>query len=264
MGNLTLQEIILKNVVIHYIDTPEPIGSKQLQQTLEVDVSSATIRNYFKKLVEQGYLDQLHSSSGRIPTSMAFKEYWNAQIDLDNPLQVNSFETLEQGSKFFGVYSIFKKDSVNRLEGVYNIENKFLLLIFEKDEVVVSNNKLISAFLGQFEGYDVKDIYQVAKENSISELIYKLKDLVDGGVKNFNHKELISVANSNEEWSERNFASYFNGDIIDSNEDGIYFEHFAPKDHMVIKRDCIVENTRGSLLILGHMSRDFNHFYSSI
>lgn len=264
MANLSLQEIILKNVVIHYIDTPEPIGSKQLKSSLEVDVSPATIRNYFKKLVEQGYLDQLHSSSGRVPTSMAFKEYWNNQIDTKSTIHIESFDTLEKASKFFGVYSLFKEERRNQLRAVYNIEESYLLLVFERGETIIKNSKLINAFLNQFDGYDIKDIYQIARENSIGELTDKLGEVVKSSVVRFNQRELISFSDANESWSDNHFGHYYDGDILDSLEDGICYEHFAPKDHMVIKSGCSVDGVQGSMLIVGHMSRDFNHFLSSI
>ncbi len=264
LSNLSLQEIILRNVVIHYIDTPEPIGSKQLKSSLEVDVSPATIRNYFKKLVEQGYLDQLHSSSGRIPTSMAFKQFWNEQINVRDLLEIDSFSSLENGSKFFGVYSLFRKEENNRIANIYNIEGKYLLIVFEKGEIIIKDSKLISAFLAQFEGYDVKDIYRIARGNGIDELASKLSRIIDKGVGRYNQRELLSVAHSSEAWGDAHFESYFNGSVLDTMENGIYFEHFAPKDHMVIKRNCMVDGIYGSLVVLGHMSRDFNNFYRSI
>jgi heat-inducible transcriptional repressor len=83
-------------------------------------------------------------------------------------------------------------------------------------------------------------------------------------VKRFNSKELIAIGGGNESWSNTHFEQYFSGDILDGLENGIYFEHFAPTNHMIIKKNCVVGGSYGSLLILGHMSRDFNHFYNSI
>ena len=60
---------ILKAIVTDYILTGEPVGSRTLEKKYQLGVSSATIRNEMSDLEEMGYLDQLHSSSGRIPSA---------------------------------------------------------------------------------------------------------------------------------------------------------------------------------------------------
>ena len=59
---------ILTCVVESYIRTGEPIGSKMIAAMLEETVSSATVRNDLAYLSEQGYIEQPHTSAGRIPT----------------------------------------------------------------------------------------------------------------------------------------------------------------------------------------------------
>jgi heat-inducible transcriptional repressor len=66
---------VLMGLVDLYIQTGKPIGSQTLQENGFETYSSATIRNYFVKLEEEGLLAQGHSSAGRIPTSLAFKLY---------------------------------------------------------------------------------------------------------------------------------------------------------------------------------------------
>lgn len=66
---------ILKAIIDEYIRTGEPVGSKTLVEMLENKVSSATIRNEMAELSAGGYLDQPHTSAGRIPTAMAFRLY---------------------------------------------------------------------------------------------------------------------------------------------------------------------------------------------
>lgn len=66
---------ILAAIVEAYIETGEPVGSKFLTEKLEEDVSSATIRNEMAELAAAGYLEQPHTSAGRIPTAPAFRFY---------------------------------------------------------------------------------------------------------------------------------------------------------------------------------------------
>ena len=69
------KEAILSAVIESYIRTGEPVGSKVLVAALENAVSSATIRNEMAELSAMGYLEQPHTSAGRIPTARAFRLY---------------------------------------------------------------------------------------------------------------------------------------------------------------------------------------------
>jgi heat-inducible transcriptional repressor len=64
---------ILRMVAESYIRTAHPVASARIAERLEL--SSATVRNEFGVLEEQGYLQQPHTSAGRIPTSRGFRSY---------------------------------------------------------------------------------------------------------------------------------------------------------------------------------------------
>lgn len=66
---------ILAAIIDAYIQTGEPVGSKALVEMLDNAVSSATIRNDMAELAAAGYLEQPHTSAGRIPTARAFRLY---------------------------------------------------------------------------------------------------------------------------------------------------------------------------------------------
>ena len=64
---------ILKRVVEDYIAAAEPVGSKALAEEMGGSVSSATIRNELADLVEMGYLEQPHTSAGRVPSPKGYR-----------------------------------------------------------------------------------------------------------------------------------------------------------------------------------------------
>ncbi len=66
---------ILQYVVDDYIETAVPVSSKSLTEKHMTNVSSATVRNELSALEELGYLTQLHTSSGRVPSAEAYKLY---------------------------------------------------------------------------------------------------------------------------------------------------------------------------------------------
>ncbi len=68
---------ILAAVVDEYVRTAEPVGSKAIAATAGLGCSSATIRNELAELVSLGYLEQPHTSAGRVPTPMGYRMYVN-------------------------------------------------------------------------------------------------------------------------------------------------------------------------------------------
>jgi len=69
------EEQILEAVVHLYITTAEPVGSRTVAKRLGLQLSPATIRNVMADLEEMGYLTQVHTSSGRVPTDLGYKYY---------------------------------------------------------------------------------------------------------------------------------------------------------------------------------------------
>lgn len=69
---------ILYAVVTEFIATGEPVGSRTLAKKFGLDLSAATIRNVLADLEEAGYLQQPHTSAGRVPTEAAFRLFIDA------------------------------------------------------------------------------------------------------------------------------------------------------------------------------------------
>ena len=72
---------ILAAVVDEYIMTGEPVGSKTIMN--HVKASSATIRNEMAELEKQGYLEQPHTSAGRVPTYEGYRLYVDSLMEKD-------------------------------------------------------------------------------------------------------------------------------------------------------------------------------------
>ncbi|MBP3485466.1 MAG: heat-inducible transcription repressor HrcA [Oscillospiraceae bacterium] len=72
---------ILKVVVEDHIRTAEPVGSKTIAAEMRSQVSSATIRNELADLTEMGYLEQPHTSAGRVPSPKGYRLYVNELME---------------------------------------------------------------------------------------------------------------------------------------------------------------------------------------
>ncbi len=66
---------ILAAVVEEYVRTGEPVGSKAIASLPDIGVSAATVRNDMAMLEQLGYLEQPHTSAGRIPTISGYRLY---------------------------------------------------------------------------------------------------------------------------------------------------------------------------------------------
>ena len=66
---------VLRSVVDLYIRTAEPVGSKAITELPDMKYSSATIRNEMADLTTMGYLEQPHTSAGRIPSAAGYRLY---------------------------------------------------------------------------------------------------------------------------------------------------------------------------------------------
>ena len=66
---------VLRSIVDLYIRTAEPVGSKAISELPDMNYSSATIRNEMADLLAMGYLEQPHTSAGRIPSAAGYRLY---------------------------------------------------------------------------------------------------------------------------------------------------------------------------------------------
>ena len=75
MGLTERKKKVLRSIVDLYIRTAEPVGSKAIAELPDMNYSSATIRNEMADLTNLGYLEQPHTSAGRIPSAAGYRLY---------------------------------------------------------------------------------------------------------------------------------------------------------------------------------------------
>lgn len=130
---------ILRTIIDDYIVTAEPIGSRTIAKKYEL--SSATIRNEMADLEEMGYLRQVHTSSGRVPSDKAYRFY------VDKLMQVNALS----GNEAAYIKDVYEKKSTQLEEllmltakTLSDISNYTAIAVGPKiDTVVVRSVRLI-------------------------------------------------------------------------------------------------------------------------
>lgn len=75
------KKMILRAIIDAHIDRGEPVGSKYLIQNNNIAYSSATVRNEMAELEELGYLEQPHTSAGRIPSELGYRFYVDSLME---------------------------------------------------------------------------------------------------------------------------------------------------------------------------------------
>ncbi len=120
---------ILQAVVDGYIETAQPVSSKDIQQRCLNDCSSATIRNELSALESMGYLVQPHISSGRAPSSKAFRLYVDELMET-GPL------TEEEIKLINGYFN----HQINSVEEMVSSVAKIITKITNYTSVVVKNH----------------------------------------------------------------------------------------------------------------------------
>lgn len=68
------QQVLLA-IIADYVTTAEPVGSRTIARKFDLGVSPATIRNEMSDLEELGYIEQPHTSAGRIPSQKGYRYY---------------------------------------------------------------------------------------------------------------------------------------------------------------------------------------------
>lgn len=88
---------ILEAIIVNYIATAEPVGSRTLAKNYDFGVSPATIRNEMADLEDMGYLEQPHTSAGRVPSDKGYRAYVNELLinrhmmsHTDDPMYLNA------------------------------------------------------------------------------------------------------------------------------------------------------------------------------
>ena len=152
---------ILTAVVEGYIETAEPVGSKAVAPQL--GFSSATIRNEMAELTAMGYLEQPHTSAGRIPSAAGYRLYVNELMagkklsdeetesirrqlsDREKQIDVLMEEVghLTSSLTHYPAYAMAVKEPavIRRFDFIYVDTNTFIIVAMLSDNVV--KNKLV-------------------------------------------------------------------------------------------------------------------------
>ena len=163
---------VLRSVVDLYIRTAEPVGSKAITELPDMKYSSATIRNEMAELTALGYLEQPHTSAGRVPSAAGYRLYVDElmqdyRLSMDEAHSINAAieekmqrvdRMVEKVAKLVSqatdlpAISLASRQggaTVKRFELISSGDSVILVMMLSNEEVV---NKLIRLPLAVAEG----------------------------------------------------------------------------------------------------------------
>ena len=165
-------EVILNELIKHYIKIKEPISSNSLKDLAHLDVSASTIRGYFQTLEKNGMLKKEHVSSGSYPSIKAMEFFWNQMLPKECEISIDELNTKCEEFDIFAYIKIFDNQL---LQNIYNVENKFIVLEFENEEMVIKYQKEIFDLLNSFKMMSITDLQKIFFKYKILFLLEKLK-----------------------------------------------------------------------------------------
>ncbi len=275
------KEFLLHSIIKAYIENLEPIGSSQLKSMYDISYSPATIRGYFKKLGDEGYLAQEHISSGRTPTTEALKEYWAKRLEFDLPNI--DYNRLSSKAVQMGLTVFIKQQTTDTLHRVINVDNVYMILEFYKTHllnneaskfaltttddsyaVTIKFNAAFYKFLTDMVGQTFDEILDISQQVGARHLHEQLSGYVQNNIFEIvNTKKFLQLA-VKYDLDEKDVNLFLHGDVMMKLKQGVYLDGLLPQGQIAICHDTKVDGTDIKMLVVGDLSKDFEYFYKGI
>lgn len=265
MAKIDKKAIILQCIISEYIKTMAPVGSERLQSVINMEISSATIRNYFKQMVEEGVLVQFHVSGGRVPSALALRQFWSERLSKLSKVKIADTANIKEASREFKITSILKINESDRLLNVYLAGGRYVVAEFERGGVLLSGDSNTKAFLDECVGLDVVQIRDLAHHYGAKGILAKIAEYISSkNVEVANKEELLEIAKHDSDWAKEKMQLFLNGAAASQIGKGIYFKNLIPDGFMAVKMEAEIGSKSGEILYIGHLSRDFGRFLQAL
>ncbi len=114
------KQTILRAIIIEYVTGAEPVGSELLTQKYSLGVKSATVRNEMAEMFDLGYLEQPHTSAGRIPSDLGYRYFVDRLIVQSDPDEATKQQVRNAGTEG-DVLQTLLRDTVRALSRVTHL-----------------------------------------------------------------------------------------------------------------------------------------------
>tara|TARA_B110000259_G_scaffold95546_1_gene110576 strand:+ start:4914 stop:5927 length:1014 start_codon:yes stop_codon:yes gene_type:complete len=215
---------LLKTLITHHIDDGQPVGSKTLSASSDLDLSPASIRNIMKDLEDAGFVSSPHTSAGRIPTNKGYRLFVDSLVTVQSldDVEISSLKnqliasdnkhlissaanTLSELTKFAGIVMIpkAKKIKYKHIEFIGISERRVLVIIITDDgnvqnSVLYTNHDYDKTSLTEAANYFNKEFSGYSVEEAKKRLMDDLKHMKTN-ISDLMSSAINSAADNNDE-----------------------------------------------------------------
>ena len=215
---------LLKSLITHHIDDGQPVGSKTLSASSDLDLSPASIRNIMKDLEDAGFVSSPHTSAGRIPTNKGYRLFVDSLVTVQSldDVEISSLKnqliasdnkhlissaanTLSELTKFAGIVMIpkTKKIKYKHIEFIGISERRVLVIIITDDgnvqnSVLYTNHDYDKTSLTEAANYFNKEFSGYSVEEAKKRLMDDLKHMKTN-ISDLMSSAINSAADNNDE-----------------------------------------------------------------
>lgn len=154
------QAKLLDFIIKEHVKTAKPVGSALIAKKAGFKLSPATLRNEMGELEKAGYLAQLHTSGGRMPTDKAYRYYVNLLLDNDVGLDPKPKDKIKIQQAFDGVSSDPREINKVVAKVLSNLSENLVITGISNDEDFFKKG-LVSLFEHP-EFREMKEVFQLA------------------------------------------------------------------------------------------------------
>jgi len=226
------KEKILNWVVYNYVISGKPVSSELICDEGNFNLSSATIRNILKELEEEGYLNQIHTSGGRVPSDKGYRSYVDYIINMQklaekqrDSIEIEYERKMEQLDYFlkhtsrlladlskktgFALFSDIMSENLKRID-IIKVSRKNYLFIIVTNSGIMRHHTFISD----------KEIDKSYLKSFVSKFNRRFKDFEISQIENVLLKEFKT--SENEIYLSKLVADILN--VLRKEEDSIYLD----------------------------------------
>jgi heat-inducible transcriptional repressor len=173
---------ILMAVIHSFIQTAEPVGSRMISKRFDFGLSPATIRNVMSDLEELGFLEQPHTSAGRVPTDRGYRFYVNHLHSVEELSAEESARILQRYTPYRGeIDEVMAETSrllseVSRYAGI--VLRKFSTTVFKRIEFVKTRGCQVLAIFIMDSGL-VQNRFILLDEEMTQDELYKISNYLN-------------------------------------------------------------------------------------
>lgn len=251
------RDLILESIISAYLDSNTPIGSSELGERMGVAMSASTIRIYFKRLSDEGALKQLHVSGGRIPTVATMQDYWRARLDFDDEIVIDEGRNLEAVLEDFEIYCMIFSAENEALSEVIKHDDRFIILVFGGDEVILKYDLRIFKFLSNLMGISLGDLELASMQIGLRELSTKIRELKNSKIE-FLCNEVVAY----KIFKDERFKILLNPSIAVNFTKNLIFAPYFEHGFMGIKCPVKFEGKDATMICAGSVYEDYEKFFN--